>query len=108
MRKRGEKMEKQINREDDIERYFIFSEQREKYGYTEAISRLANREKIDERSVQRALARGLEYIYDEIEKGEVKYFRSRLDQARHERLEKIRRKLYSMLAFQNVDEVSDV
>lgn len=67
-RKRGETLEREQQRLDDIERVIICANlMNEGYSYPEAIEALERREKIDIRSVERAIERGSKYLEEEIE-----------------------------------------
>lgn len=100
-RKRGEKADKEQQRRDDKERFMLFWELKEEYGSTEAKSRLASKEKIDERSVERAVNRGYAYFLEEEKVREKNRFYEQLEEIKRMRLKEIRMKLDQMINSQN-------
>jgi len=66
--KRGIKKDSAVTRQDDIERLLIYKDLRAILTHEDAISRLAQQEKIHERSAERAVSekRGQKYFHDDL------------------------------------------
>ena len=98
-RKRGIKKDAAVTKQDDIERLFNYRKYNSNLSRPEAIEKLAQREKIDDRSAERAIKRGKEYLQNILRSAPTEMMLDRLELLNLLRCKMIKNEIQRLLSY---------